>query len=718
MAQPFTAAPHHDVLVLLVQLSVLLFTARALGAVAKRMGQPTVVGEIMAGIVLGPSCLSKIFPFLREWIMPHTAVQGHLLEMVSLIGALFLLLITGMETDLALIRRQARSVIGVAMGGLLLPLVMGFLLGQLIPDEMLLNPEHRLVFSLFIAIALGISAIPVIAKVLMDLQLNRRNIGQAIIAAAMIDDTVGWILLSIVISLASGTLITPGSIAQSAFTVLAFMLLSLTVGRLFIGRVLRFIQNHVQMSDKVLSLAVLLMFVWGAIGQALGIEALMGAFVIGMVFSQLPQMNQDAIRKLESITLGIFAPIFFAVAGLKVHLIRLLFEPKLLIITTLVIGVAIVCKMVGVYIGARLIGKSDHWTSIFYGAGLNARGSIGIIIANIGLSLNILSQEMFSIIVVMAVFTSLMSPSVMRWAVSNIQLQPEEVERLKREELLKKSLLANVRRVLLPTRLREVDPSTQQLLEASVLQQMNATTDIALTMLIVTDTENYQASVEFLDKLAERFPVSSITKKVVFGEDIGNLILDEAKMDYDLMILGTPTECGGSDVLFTPLLDYLIHMSPCPTMLIKNQNLLNDWAPRRILVPSNGSQPSHRAAEVAFALAANSQAQITVLQVVEANRSDSSLDAQGALTARQRKIARESVEKLCELGNIHGIKAIPKVKIGAEPEMVILRTIQTRQIDLIVLGTSIGGGSNRLYLGPRVERILSSAPCPVIVLNT
>lgn len=718
MAQSFTAAPHHDVLVLLVQLSVLLFTARALGAVSKRLGQPTVVGEILAGIVLGPSLLSNICPFLRSWIVPNTPVQGHLLELVSLIGVMFLMLITGLETDLALIRRHARSVAGVALGGLIVPLVLGYILGQYIPSEMLIHPGDRLVFALFIAIAFAISAIPVIAKVLMDLELNRRDIGQTIIAAAMIDDLVGWILLSIVIGLAAGSAITAGSVVQAVFTVLAFMGLSLTLGRWCISRSLSFIQNNVQMTDKVLSLIVLLMFVWGAIGHALDIGALLGAFVVGVVLSQFPRINPDAIHKLESITLGIFAPIFFAVAGLKVHLIRLLVEPKLLILTLVVITVAIVCKMVGVYAGARLLGKSDHWTSIFYGAGLNARGSIGIIVANIGLSLNILNQDMFSIIIVMAIFTSLISPSVMRWAVKHIELQPEEIDRLKREELQKKSLLPNVHRVLLPIHLKESDiPS--QLLESKVLQHMNNASEIALTLFAVTEAETHKASVDLLDQLAERFQVSSIMKKVVFGEDIGNLILDEAKMDYDLMILRRPDKGGHSDALITPLLDYLIHMSPCPTMLIQDdQSLRKDWTPKHILVPSNGSQPAGRAAEVAFALAASREAEVTIMQVVEANRLDLDLDAQGTLITRQRKIAWESVEKLCELGEMQGITAIPKVKVGTEPELVILQTVQTRNIDLIVLGTSIGSGSGRLYLGPRVERILGNAPCAVIILNT
>ena len=132
--ESFTAAPHHDVLVLIIQIAVLLSTARALGEIAQRLGQPAVIGEILAGIVLGPSLLSGFFPFINAWIVPQTEVQGYLLEVISLIGVMFLLLITGLETDLPLIRRHARTAIGTAAGGLIVPFATGLLLGLHLPD--------------------------------------------------------------------------------------------------------------------------------------------------------------------------------------------------------------------------------------------------------------------------------------------------------------------------------------------------------------------------------------------------------------------------------------------------------------------------------------------------------------------------------------------------------------------------------------------------------
>lgn len=716
MPQPFTAASHHDILVLLVQVSILLLTARLLGELAQRLGQPSVVGEILAGIVLGPSLLSGLVPALGEWIIPHNEVQGYLLELVGLLGVMFLLLITGLETDLALIRQKARSAIGVALGGLLLPLVLGFGLGQLLPDTLLVRPEDRVVFALFMATALAISAIPVVAKVLIDLKLTRRDIGQTIIAAAMIDDTTGWIILSVVIGLASGSAITLGSVGQSIFTVLAFMALSLTLGRWLIARGLRLVQDRVQMRDKMLTFVVLLMFIWGAIGQALGIEAILGAFVVGIVLSQIPQLNPDIIHRLESITFGIFAPIFFAVAGLKVDAGRLL-EPDLLLVTFIVLIVAIIAKLLGVYVGARTIGGADHWSAVFFGAGLNARGSIGIIVANIGLSLNILNQDMFSIIVVMAVVTSLMSPAVMKWAVRHIQPQDEELERLRREEANQNNLIANVRRVLLPIRMREgISPS--QLLEAHVLEHISKQTDIALTLLTVAPAEDQARSAECLNEVAALFSINKISRKVLVGDNVAQLILEEASKDYDLIILGASERSKDQDSLFTPLLDTIVRLAPCATMMVQGRHLQDQWRPRRILVPSNGSQAAMRAAQVAFALVDDDDQQINILRVVEDQASREPMDLAGRVLDRQKLIAAESVEKLRDMGATQGIVAQAEVVVGSEPAKAILQTVERLHIDLIVLGTNVSVGSDRLHLGPRVERILGNAPCPVIVLNS
>jgi Kef-type K+ transport system membrane component KefB/nucleotide-binding universal stress UspA family protein len=713
----FTAASHHDVLVLVVQIAVLLFTAKALGEVAQRLGQPAVVGEILAGIVLGPSVLSSLVPAFGAWIVPQTAVQGYLLEAISLIGAMFLLLITGLETDLSLIRHHARTAIGVSLGGIAFTFLTGFILGQFLPDFLLADVNERLVFSLFIATAMSISAIPVIAKVLMDLNLMRRDIGQTIIAAGMSDDTIGWILLSIVAGLASGAAVTAGSVLQTVGSVLAFMVLSFTLGRWFVKKALDFVQDRAISRDRLLALVVVLTFAWGAITQALNLEAVLGAFVMGVLFGQMPRLPETVHHRLESVALGIFSPIFFAVAGLKVNILNLL-EPQLILIALLVIAVASGGKVIGTYAGARLIGGRDHWTALSFGAGLNARGAMEIIIATIGLNLGILAQDMFSIIVLMAMTTSLMAPPALRWVLKRVQPGEAEMRRLRREELAAGSVVANIHRVLLPVRQRELNNTAVQTIEAEVLDKVGAKSELSLTLLTVAPPNGRAAGKQFLSDLAPQFSQKELVAKVEEADQPTKVILDEAAKDYDLVVFGASEEARGRGIVFTPLVDNLIRLAPCPTMVVQGRRVQPDWNPKRILVPTDGSRAARHAAELGFAIASGEGDEVHVLHVVVDNTSSYFLDAEGEMLEKQLEVGQQIVANLRELGEMQGVETSSDVQVGTDPVAIILQVARHYNMDLIILGTDVRPGSSRLFLGPRVERILKSAPCPVIVFNS
>jgi len=719
----FTAASHQDVLALVIQIAVLLFTARALGEVARRLGQPAVVGEILAGILLGPSFLSSLIPAVGAWIVPQTPVRGYLLETISMVGVMFLLLITGLETDIPLIRRHARTALSAATGGLLLPLLTGFLLGLYLPETLLAAPDERLVFALFVAAALSISAIPVIAKVLIDLNLMRRDIGQTIIAAGMVDDTTAWILLSVIIGLAGGGQVTALGVAESVGSVVAFLLISFTVGRWLARRALRFVQDKVTGSDAVLTLIVVLAFGWGAVTQAIGLEALFGAFVMGILFGQLPRLHESVVHTLERMTLAILAPIFFAVAGLKVNLIRLA-EPATLAIALLVIFVAVFGKVVGTYTGARILARKDHWTALGYGAALNARGAMEIIIATIGLNAGILSQTMFSIIVVMAITTSLMSPAALRWVLTHIEPEQQELDRLRREEMAVGSVVAGIHRVLLPLR-RQEEPFGSQMVEARLLERSGAHGKLSVTLMHVMENGVKRDAEAFLKGVAAQFRVREVERKVVDHADQATAILDEVHKGYGLLVLGASERHRDGSTLFTPLVDTIVRFSPVPTLVVQGPPELTVWAPGRIMVPAVGTPASRHAAELAFAIARPGTRCVLVMNVVQpvsSRRHDGRYEYREAASAgyqlRQYEEGRQMVKKLAELGRLYDVEAETTVVEGESPEDTILEVAEANAIDLIILGTSLRPWSSRLYLGPRVEYILSDARCPVVVLNT
>ena len=291
-----------------MQIAVLLFTARLLGGLAQRLGQPTVVGEILAGVILGPSLLSGLFPAIGDWILPQTEVQGYMLEVVALIGVMLLLIVTGLETDLGLIRRRIGVASGVAIGGLVVPFASGLVLGFLLPVSLLVDPEGRTVFALFVATALSISAIPVLAKILMDLDLMRREFGQTVLAAGMIDDITGMDTARSghcpgqcrVVECRDpvGDQGDGGDLRDS----------HRHRGRVMVEKSLNLVQDRFRGPDMLLTLVVVLAFAWGAFSQAMRLEPVIGAFAIGILFGRLPRLPADVARKLESMTLAVFAP--------------------------------------------------------------------------------------------------------------------------------------------------------------------------------------------------------------------------------------------------------------------------------------------------------------------------------------------------------------------------------------------------------------------------
>jgi nucleotide-binding universal stress UspA family protein len=222
---------------------------------------------------------------------------------------------------------------------------------------------------------------------------------------------------------------------------------------------------------------------------------------------------------------------------------------------------------------------------------------------------------------------------------------------------------------------------------------------------------------KYLDKLAKLFTSEPVTKKTAIGDNIGGLILDEAQKDYDLMVLGASENGKSTEVLFSPIVDFLMRSSPCPTLLVQGDGGGAEWSPRRIVVASNGSAASRRAAEIAFAVASTPGDEVLVVQVVERTMADYQLDSEQKIFDRHMQTAQRSVDALRELGQLSGVQTTAEVKPGREPEKIILNAAKEWGADLIVLGTSISIATDRLYLGPRVERILANAPCPVVVIN-
>jgi Kef-type K+ transport system membrane component KefB len=419
-AAPVAPLSHHMLLVFLLQLAALLGMALLLGRVAVRFGLPALVGELLTGVVLGPTLLGNLAPGLTGWLLPAEPDQMHLLDGVGQFGVVLLVGVAGAHLDLAGLRRRRATALRISGFGLALPLILGVSAGLLAPDQLVADGSDRWTFAFFVAVAMSVTAIPVIAKALADMRLMHRDIGQLILTAGMIDDTVGWFGLALVSAMATSGL-TTGTVVESVVELVAVVLFARLVGRRVIGWVMRAAARSGDTGPPVAAAAVLILL--GAAGtQSLGLEAVFGAFLTGIFVAG--SIDPARLAPLRTVVLGVLAPIFLATAGLRVDLTALA-DPAVLVSALIALTIAIAGKFGGAYLGART-SRMSHWEGIALGAGMNARGVVEIVVAMVGLRLGVLTTDTFTIVVLIAIVTSLMAPPILRLAMNRVEQTADE----------------------------------------------------------------------------------------------------------------------------------------------------------------------------------------------------------------------------------------------------------------------------------------------------
>jgi Kef-type K+ transport system membrane component KefB len=423
---PVAPLSAHQLLVFLLQVGLLLGLALALGRLARRLGMPAIVGELFAGVLMGPSLLDHMAPGFAAWLLPHRPDQQHLLDAVGQVGVLLLVGVTGMHVDLDLIKRQRLTSIRVGTGGLLLPLAAGLGLGIVLPASLVPPGTDRTVFAWFMGVAMCVSAIPVIAKTLMEMRLLHRDIGQQIVTSAVVDDAIGWLLLSVVSAMAT-TGVHAAGLARSMLSLAGVVAFAVVLGRPIVRVVMRLVGRSEE-AGVCVTAVVLVMFLCAAGTQALGMESVLGAFIGGVLISSAGWgAGSPQLTSLRTFVMAVLAPLYFATAGLRTDMTALA-RPAVAVAAAAVLLVAVTGKFAGAYAGARA-SRLGHWPALSLGAGLNARGVIGLVIATIGLRLGVLSTAMYTIVVLMAIVTSVMAPPILRYTVRRIKVTSEEQHR-------------------------------------------------------------------------------------------------------------------------------------------------------------------------------------------------------------------------------------------------------------------------------------------------
>jgi Kef-type K+ transport system membrane component KefB/nucleotide-binding universal stress UspA family protein len=713
---------------LLAQVVVLVILGRLLGELMYRLGQPTIIGQIVAGILLGPTVFGNLMPMAQAMLFPKSPEQAAMLNGVSQLGILFLLLLAGMETDLGLAWRLRKAAASVSLAGIAVPFVLGITVGMLVPAELLPDPDKRVVTALFLGTALSISSLKIVATVVREMNFMRRNIGQLIVGSAVIDDTAGWVIIGITLSLATAGHIDLRTLGLAVIGTAVFLVLSFTVGRRIVFEIIRWTNDSLKSDLPVTTAIVGLMGILALITAGIGVQTVLGAFVAGVLIGDSPILTRRIDEQLRGLTTALFMPVFFGLTGLHADL-RVLADPDTLALTIGVILIASVGKFGGAFLGAWL-NRMSRAEALALGFGMNARGSTEVIVASIGLSVGVLDQRLFSVIVTMAIVTTLIMPPTLRWALARLPLRADEESRLKREEFEEESFVSKLERILLA-----VDRSDAGRLAAVLAGHLSGLRNMPVTVLNLAEEkaaeeappdgaaaaeDDSTAAEDTVERVRESAvegiaaaqesdqmrPSASLVGVHVEAKDVVEAIAAEGDKGHDLMFLGTEplvADEGGFAARVEPMFSAFRQTT---AIISARGDLRRDPEARlRILVPVTGDALSMRAIELAVLLAKASQARVTALYVRPERRQSS------------REAARAEVEQPAHLAVFDHIKTIGQhyeidirtiAPESATPELSILSHARRGRHNLILLGVGRRAGE-KLSFGAIASTLLETS---------
>jgi Kef-type K+ transport system membrane component KefB len=396
----------------LIQWMVIIAAAWVFGRLGKRLGQPLAVGEIAAGIILGPSVLGLVWP--SDWPVLFPAETQQSLQLLGKLGLVFLLFQVGMEFDYGHLRTRSRTVLAVSALGMIAPFLCGVAIGPWLHDRF--APETpRFGFQFFLCIALSISALPVMGRILLELKLERTAIGAMGISSAAIDDVIGWILLGLATALVTTNFNLGHLLLQLAGILVFFLLLQKIIGpalrRLWRKSVADASGNQLPLS--FLALMLITLFASGLVTHALGIFVIFGAFLFGVSLHQEPGLVKAWRDRFSDVVFVAFVPIFFTNTGLNTR-IGSLSASEAWLACGVVLVAAVAGKLGGCYLGARVTRQPPREAGSI-AALMNTRGLMALVAINVGLELKLLTPAVFTMLVIMALLTTAMCGPLLRW---------------------------------------------------------------------------------------------------------------------------------------------------------------------------------------------------------------------------------------------------------------------------------------------------------------
>jgi Kef-type K+ transport system membrane component KefB/nucleotide-binding universal stress UspA family protein len=633
---------------------------------------------------------------------------------------------------------------------------------------MLPDPGKRLITSLFLGTALSIASVKIVATIIREMNFMRRTVGQVILASAIIDDTVGWMIVAVIFSLALQGHVDAFSLAKSVLGTIAFMGLSLTVGRRLVFFIIRWVNDTFVSDFAVITAILLIMCAMAITTDLIGVHTVLGAFVAGILVGESPILTRHIDEQLRGLIIAFFMPVFFGTAGLSADL-TILKDPHLLVLTLGLIAIASIGKFGGAFVGGKLGGLTFR-ESLALGTGMNARGSTEVIVATIGLSMGALSQNLFTMIVAMAVITTMAMPPTLRWALARLPIRKEEKQRLEREEMEARGFVPNLERLLLA-----IDDSSNGKFASRIAGLLAGTRSMPTTVLHIADASKIEAkktdenpapksrkarvmAVEKKDDAKKSESNGSDTKTaasekadeakesasekqaekageavkeaaeqtkskqkkgeksdapvdittIVHEAPTPDVIAEEAEKGYDLMIIGLEkTSTRGTEFHESVTGLAMGFEGPLAIADARGELLEKPDDKLNILVPVNGTESSRRGAEVAITIARATKSSLTVLYVAVGNKRGS---RRGIRTRRHEEAILKDIVAIADGYNMSIRTAVLVDKAADE---AILAEAKRRKNNIVIMGVGRRPGE-KLFFGDTAASLLQDAECSLL----
>ncbi len=476
--------------------------------------------------------------------------------------------------------------------------------------------------SIFLGTALAISSVKIVAMVVREMNFMRRDLGQIIVASAILEDTTGWIIIAVALGLAANGNVDLWSLGRSVIGTALFLVLSFTIGRRIVFTLIRWTNDHLESDFPVITTILVIMMAMAVTTALIGVNTVLGAFVAGILIGESPILTQHIDERLRGLIVALFMPVFFGLAGLSADL-TVLKDPRLALLAVGLIAIASLGKFLGAFVGGKLGGLSRA-ESLALGCAMNARGSTEVIVATVGLSAGVLSQNLFTIIVTMAVCTTMAMPPMLRWALKRLPLRSSERLRIEREQLDAKSFVANLERLLLAADDSDNGKFASQL--AGIIAGSGGKPTTILDMSRKSRKSKADDAKEEIETAAqaattlethpdEEKPGSVHVIARTNGSRSAADVAEEAKRGYDLLIVGirnTRNRRGG----FSEEMSRLAKGFEGPLVIVDaGEETSRPKDGCKILIPVNGTEASRRAVEVGLTLARANRAKVTTLYV-------------------------------------------------------------------------------------------------------